>query len=95
VVLKDNQVMQNAIRRELRVAFSKKAQPPLFRVIKWVVFIAGTALISRTGFFRYWLIGLPLLSMTVHFVYRWQTRGWTRPWGGWSDLEAGQEYRGR
>ena len=95
VVLKDNQVMHNAIRRELRVAFSKKAQPPLFRVIKWVVFIAGTALISRTGFFRYWLIGLPLLSMTVHFVYRWKTRGWTRPWGGWSDLEAGQECCGR
>jgi hypothetical protein len=26
--------MQNAIRRGLRVAFSKKTQPPLFRVIK-------------------------------------------------------------
>jgi len=83
--------MHNAIRRELRVAFSKKAQPPLFRVIKWVVFMAGTALISRTGFFRYWVIGLPLLSIMAHFVYRWKTRGWTRPWGGWSDLEAGQE----
>ena len=33
--------MQNVIRRELRVAFSKKAQPPLFRVIKWIVFIAS------------------------------------------------------
>ena len=31
------QAMHNAIRRELRVAFSKKAQPPLFRVIKWFV----------------------------------------------------------
>ena len=71
--------MHNAIRRELRVAFSKKAQPPLFRVIKWVVFMAGTALISRTGFFRYWVIGLPLLSIMVHFVYRWKTHGWTRP----------------
>ena len=82
--------MQNAIRRELRVAFSKKAQSPVFRVIKWVVFIASTALVSRTRFFRLWVVGLPLLGITIHLVYRWKTRGWTRPWGGWSDLEAGQ-----
>ena len=82
--------MQNAIRRELRVAFSKRAQPPLFRVIKWVVFIGSTALLSRTRFFRYWVVCLPLLGMTIHCLYRWKTHGWTRPWGGWSDLEAAQ-----
>jgi hypothetical protein len=82
--------MQDAIRRELRVAFSKRAQSPLFRVIKWVVFIASTGLLYRTRFFRYWVIGLPLLSISIHFLYRWKTRGWTEPWGGWNDLQAGQ-----
>jgi hypothetical protein len=82
--------MQNTIKRELRIAFSKKAQPVLFRVIKWIVITGGTALLFQTSFFRYWVIGLPLLSLTIHFVYRWKTRGWTRPWGGWSDVEAGQ-----
>jgi hypothetical protein len=82
--------MQNAIKRELRVAFSKRAQPPLFRVIKWVVIIGGTAWVFQTSFFWYWVIGLPLLSITIHFVYRSKTHGWTRPWGGWSDVEAGQ-----
>ena len=59
--------MQNVIRRELRVAFSKKAQPPLFRVIKWIVFIAITALIRRTRFFWPWVVGLPLLGVAIHF----------------------------
>jgi hypothetical protein len=80
--------MQKTIKRELRIAFSKKAQPVLFRVIKWVVITGCTALLSRTGFFWYWVIGLPLLSLTIHFVYRWKTRGWTRPWAGWSDVQA-------
>jgi hypothetical protein len=82
--------MQNVIRRELRVAFSKRAQPPLFRVIKWVVFVASAVLVSGSRFFRYWVFGLPLLGLAIHFVYRWKTHGWTRPWGGWSDLEAGR-----
>ena len=82
--------MQNVIRRELRVAFSKKAQPPLFRVIKWIVFIAITAFIRRTRFFWPWVVGLPLLGVAIHLIYRWKTRGWTRPWGGWTDLEAGR-----
>ena len=81
--------VQKVIKRELRVAFSKQAQSPLFRVIKWVVFVASTVLVFRTRFFRYWIVGLPLLSITIHFVYRWKTHGWTRPWGGWSDLETG------
>jgi hypothetical protein len=86
--------MQNAIRRELRVVFSKKTQSPVFRVIKWVVFLATTVLVFRTSFFRHWIIGLPLLSITIHFVYRWKTHAWTWPWGGWSDLEAGQGIAG-
>jgi hypothetical protein len=82
--------MQNTIKRELRVAFSSSAQTPLFRVMKWIAIIAGTALVFRTNFFWYWVIGLPFLSITIHFMYRWKTHAWTRPWGGWSDVEAGQ-----
>jgi hypothetical protein len=82
--------MRNTIKRELRVAFSKRAQSPLFRVIKWVVIVAGTTLVFRTSFFWYWVIGLPFLGLVIHFGYRWQTGGWTHPWGGWSDVEVGQ-----
>jgi hypothetical protein len=81
--------MQKTVKRELRVAFSKRAQSPLFRLIKWVAISGGTALVFRTSFFWYWVIGLPFFGLTIHFVYRWQTHGWTRPWGGWSDVEAG------
>jgi hypothetical protein len=43
------------LKREMRVAFSRKAQPIWFRVVKW------------------------------------KTKGWTQPWGGWNDLDAGRD----
>jgi hypothetical protein len=38
-----------------------------------------------------WLGGLPIIGLMVHFLYRHKTRLWTRPWGGWNDLEAARE----
>jgi hypothetical protein len=29
--------------------------------------------------------------LTLHFIWRWKTKGWTQPWGGWNDLEAGNK----
>ncbi len=75
-----------AIKRELRVAFSKDAQPVWFRVAKWVIFLAVSRRLYGTRWFRSWISGGVLAGLTVHFVYRWKTRGWTRPWGGWADI---------
>ena len=80
--------MKNAIRRESRVAFSRKAQPVWFRVVKWLLFIGISALLWSTPYFWWWILGMLALSLTVHFVWRWKTKGWTRPWRGWKDIEA-------
>jgi hypothetical protein len=82
--------MMQLIKRELRVAFSKKAQPVWFRVAKWLVFLASFSFLWRNKReqFWFWLVGAPLVGATVHGIWRWQTHGWTRPWGGWSDVEA-------
>ncbi len=79
------------INRELRVAFSKKAQPVWFRITKWVVFLGVSVVLFGTTFFWYWVIGLPLVGMITHLIYRWKTRTWTQPWGGWNDIEAGHK----
>jgi hypothetical protein len=82
--------MRNAMRRELRVAFSRKAQPVWFRIAKWIVVIGISALLWRKPTFWFWILGALGLGLTVHFVWRWQTKGWTRPWGGWDDVEAAE-----
>ena len=80
----------NVIKGELRVAFSRKAQPVWFRVIKWVVFFSITRRLHATKWFRVWIAGAALAGLAVHFTYRWTTRGWTQPWGEWNDIEAGR-----
>ena len=30
----------------------------------------------------------PVAGLATHLLYRHKTRGWTRPWGGWKDVEA-------
>ncbi len=82
--------MLDTIKRELRVAFSKRAQPVWFRVTKWTVYLSVAVALFGTDLFWYWMIGLPLLGSIVHLVYRRQTHRWTRPWGGWNDVEAGR-----
>lgn len=78
--------MQNALKREMRVAFSTRVQPAWFRVTKWVIFLGMARALFRTRLFWRWTLGLPLLGLILHLFYRWQTRGWTRPWGGWNDV---------
>ena len=78
------------ITRELRVAFSRQAQPLWFRVVKWGVFVSVTRRLYGTPWVWVWLGGLVVASVTVHVTYRWKTRAWTQPWGGWHDTAAVQ-----
>ena len=77
-----------ALKREMRVALSRRAQPVWFRVLKWAIAVGVSMLLWRTEYFWLWMIGAPALGLTVHFIWRWKTRGWTQPWGGWDDLET-------
>ena len=83
--------LAHALRREARVAFSRRAQPVWFRIVKWTVILVGAALFHQTRWFWWCLAGLALVGTMVHFLYRCKTRVWTRPWGGWNDLSAGRD----
>jgi hypothetical protein len=80
--------LREQIRRELRVMFSTQGQPIPLRVAKWAVFLAVAWRLYGTRWFRVWVFGLPLLGLGTHVFYRYMTRGWTKPWGGWNDVEA-------
>ena len=76
------------LRLELRVCFSRHAQPPWFRIVKWTVGLAFIARYHGAAWFwplaAAWGVG----TLALHFLYRWRTHAWTRPWGGWHDLAA-------
>ena len=76
------------LRRELRVAFSRRAQPLWFRIVKWVVAISISVYLWRTRYFWWWILGGLVAGLTVHFIWMWKTKGWTQPWGGWNDVET-------
>ena len=80
--------VSRAIKRELRVAFSRKSQPLWIRILKWLVAIAVSVYFWSTPFFWWWILGALALGVTVHFIWRWKTKGWTQPWGGWDDVDA-------
>jgi hypothetical protein len=83
--------MNATVRRELRVAFSRHGQPVWFRVVKWFCILVGIALFHDRRWFWWALAGLAVVGTWLHLFYRWKTKTWTRPWGGWNDLAAGRD----
>jgi hypothetical protein len=77
------------VRKELRVVISGDRSPLPFRIAKWIVFLSIARMLYGTRWFRAWVIGLPVAGLVTHLLYRHMTRAWTRPWGGWKDVEAG------
>ena len=75
--------MNKTIRRELQVAFSKRSQTPLFRILKYLVLLTLIYFFRKSKWF--WIIfGVTvILSFALHFWYRYKTRSWTRSFGGW------------
>jgi hypothetical protein len=83
--------LTTAVRREFRVAFSPRAQPVWFRVLKWTSILVGIVWFHDRSWFWSCLAVLTLAAMLLHLLYRWKTKVWTRPWGGWNDLTAARD----
>jgi hypothetical protein len=78
----------STFRREARVAFSQRAQPLWFRILKWAILIALGVTFWRAPLFWVCLLAAFVLSLALHYFWRWKTKGWTQPRGGWSDVET-------
>ena len=81
--------LSGTLRKELRVVISGNRSPLPFRIGKWIVFLSIARMLYGTRWFRVWIYGLPVAGLATHLLYRHMTHGWTRPWGGWKDVEAG------
>ena len=80
--------MQETIKREFEIVFSKHSQPLWFRITKWVVYLGPAYYLYGSKWFWLWMVGWPIIGLTMHFVYRWKTKEWTKSWRGW-DSETG------
>jgi hypothetical protein len=76
------------LKRELRVAFSPRAQPIYFRIAKYVLLFYLVRRYYGTRHFWLWVGGACAGGTALHFLYRFKTRCWTEAWGGWDDLQA-------
>jgi hypothetical protein len=75
--------MEEIVKKELKVMFSKDTQPIWFRITKWIVFISFGYLLYETQWFWMWVIGIAIAGLTMHLIYRWKTKAWTKSWGRW------------
>ena len=80
--------VRRALKREMRVALSRRAQPVWFRVVKWVTIMTLAVIFWRHPYFWRWVIGVFALALTLHLTWRWKTKAWTQPWWGWDDVET-------
>jgi membrane-bound metal-dependent hydrolase YbcI (DUF457 family) len=78
----------STVKREIRIALSRKAQPLWFRIAKWLVILALTAAFWREPRFWWCLLAALCVAVALHLFWRYKTRGWTQPWGGWNDVET-------
>jgi hypothetical protein len=80
--------MSVSLRREVRVALSPKAQPAWFRVAKWAVIVTLTVTFWREPLYWICLLAAFAVAIGLHLLWRYKTKGWTEPWGGWNDVET-------
>jgi O-antigen/teichoic acid export membrane protein len=75
--------LNEIIKRELEVAFSKNSQPAWFRISKYILLIA--VLYFLWGSKWLWTIVLSMLgvALLLHFWYRYKTKSWTKSYGMW------------
>lgn len=85
--------IRDALATEARVALSRRVQPHWFRVVKWIVIVAVVRYLWDRPSFWWWIGGTSALAISLHLLWRVKTRAWTRPWGGWDDVETAQRNR--
>jgi hypothetical protein len=82
--------LSETFHKELRVVISGNRSPLPFRIAKWGLFLSIMWRLYATRWFWAWVLALPTAGLATHLLYRHMTHGWTRPWGGWKDVEAGR-----
>jgi hypothetical protein len=62
-------------------------------VLKWIAIVAGAVYFWGARYFWWWGLGLLVLSLGLHLVWRTKTKRWTQPWFGWDDVASARRER--
>lgn len=66
-------------------------QSTRFRVVKYSVLllVLGSLAAWQGAAVMAWvLVVLAIASLAIHFLFRWKTKAWSRPWGPYKPLPA-------
>jgi magnesium-transporting ATPase (P-type) len=72
------------LKKEVAVAFLKNTQPVWFRVTKYILLSIVVYFTGTQPFFWWMIAALFVLSLVIHFCYRYKTKGWTKSFGMWN-----------
>jgi hypothetical protein len=75
------------IKREIEVAFSKHSQPVWFRISKYLLLLIFIFFFRSAATFWIILLIVLVMGLTLHFWYRYKTKGWTKSYGLWKHEE--------
>ena len=75
--------LPKTIQREIEVAFSKHSQPVWFRIVKYIMIGFLLWFLWNSKWLGIVFGTLFVLSLTLHFWYRYKTKGWTKSYGMW------------
>lgn len=75
--------LARVLKREYEVAFSKNAQPGWMRALKYGVVVVFGWFFWESKWYWIILALVLILSLVIHFWYRYKTKGWTQSFGGW------------
>jgi hypothetical protein len=79
-------ILNSAIRRELRVAFSSRAQPVWFRIIKWACIFVAAMLFHNQCRFWWTFAGLAAMGNVVALFLSLENQRLDPHVGGWNGL---------
>ncbi|WP_232371446.1 hypothetical protein [Leptospira ainazelensis] len=71
------------LKREFQVAFSKTSQPIWFRISKYFLLFFLLYLLRDSEYLWPILLSAFVISLLVHFWFRYKTKGWTQDFGPW------------
>ena len=78
--------------REVHVAMH--AQTARFRVVKWVIILLASATLyfwKGIGILGHALLVAFVVSIFIHFLFRYMSDGWTKSWGPYKHIKLDGE----
>ncbi len=65
-----------------------------FRIIKWIVILSLAFLLFKWKgalVVGYTFAALAVLGISLHFLLRWKSKGWTQSWGPYKKIPLNKE----